>query len=267
HLSSYQDETSDLCHWHVLETHTLETWGDARGYDGTVTIMQPLIAPLYDGKSAYEVLALLSENPDLTAHDAVKEYWKKQSNAADFDSFWRKSLHDGIIAGSALPEKQVSLGTPPEIKITDPTLGGTHVIFRPDPTIHDGRFANNAWLQEIPKPLTKITWDNAAYLSPKLAEKLHVQNQDLVDLTLGNSKVMAPVWIMPGQVDNVVTLHLGYGRTRAGKVGNGTGFNAFQIRNSKNLWDSPGLEITRAHDTYELSVTQEHQVMENRNLV
>ncbi|MGE5414216.1 MAG: TAT-variant-translocated molybdopterin oxidoreductase, partial [Syntrophomonadaceae bacterium] len=239
----YDDETSRLSHWHVASAHDLEAWGDARALDGTVTILQPLIAPLFGGKSAHELLAAFSKEPERTGHDIVKDYWKDRLPGGKPELAWRKALHDGIVDGSALPTKTVRVrgdGFKPEIRKPNPEAGLT-VLFRPDPTVWDGAYANNGWLQELAKPLTKLTWDNAALVAPATAEKLGVTSGDLVTLTVGGRKVEAPVWVMPGQALDCVTVHLGNGRRRAGHVGNGVGFDAYALRTSAAPWSAPGL--------------------------
>jgi MoCo/4Fe-4S cofactor protein with predicted Tat translocation signal len=319
HLNLYNNETSDICHWHIPATHYLESWGDARSYDGTVTIVQPLIAPLYEGRTAHEVLALFSENYDRKPYDIVKEYWRDQQASmnsspsspsagrmpanrpqdagaptapADFESWWRKCLHDGFIPNSALPTKSVSLKSDwaSSITATSPTgssNSGFELIFRTDPTIYDGRFANNGWLQELPKPLTKLTWDNVALVSAATARKLGVSPQnyerskkgreafvDTIKLSLRDQTISKnlPVWIMPGQPDDVITIHLGYGRTRAGRVGSNTtvepdsklpqgGFNAYEIRYSDQAWNATGASASKTAEQYELAATQAHFLM------
>jgi MoCo/4Fe-4S cofactor protein with predicted Tat translocation signal len=326
HLNLYNNETSDICHWHIPATHYLESWGDARSYDGTVTIVQPLIAPLYEGRTAYEVLALFSENYDRKPYDIVKEYWRDQQASvnssastqsagrmpanrpqdagapmgapstvpADFESWWRKCLHDGFIPNSALPTKTVSLKSDWANSLTgaSPTVreganSGYEVLFRTDPTIYDGRFANNGWLQELPKPLTKVTWDNVALVSAATAKKLGVSPQnyerskkgreafvDTIKLTLRDQTISKnlPVWIMPGQPDDVITIHLGYGRTRAGRVGSDTvvepdsklpqgGFNAYEIRYADQPWTATGASASKTPEQYELAATQTHFLM------
>ena len=265
-LGLYDDETSQYCPWHMNETHELEAWGDARAFDGTVTILQPLIEPLYGGKSALEVLAAALGQPAAKGLDLVKAYWQKR-HPEGFDAFFRKSLHDGFVAGSALPARTLkpkgTVAAPPAaLSATD----GIEIIFRPDPGLFDGRFANNGWLQEVPKPLTKLTWDNAAHLSAGTAKKLGVKNEDLVRITVGGAALAAPVWILPGQPDDVVTLHLGHGRTRAGRVGNGTGVNAYRIRAATGLWLATA-SVEKAGGTFELATTQHHFNMEGRHLV
>ena len=266
-LGLYDDETSQYCPWHVNETHELEAWGDARAFDGTVTILQPLIEPLYGGKSALEVLSAALGQPAAKGLDLVKAHWQKQ-HPEGFDAFFRKSLHDGFVAGSALPAKVLRprAGVPAPPAISGAATDGIEIIFRPDPGLFDGRFANNGWLQEVPKPLTKLTWDNAAHMSAGTAKKLGVKNEDLVRITVGAAALTAPVWILPGQPDDVVTLHLGHGRTRAGRVGNGTGVNAYHLRAATGLWVASAA-VQKTGGTYELATTQHHFNMEGRHLV
>jgi molybdopterin-containing oxidoreductase family iron-sulfur binding subunit len=277
HLGLYDDETSELCHWHIPEAHALETWSDARAYNGTVSIMQPLIAPLYGGKSAHEVLAVFTGQAGRPSHDLVRDYWKTQRASAEFEKFWQTSLHDGFIAGTALPIKSVApridnlktMVVEREATVENPlsTPTALEIIFKPDPNIGDGRFANNGWLQELPKPLTLLTWDNAALVSPKMAERLGLGTEDVVELKYNERLVKAPVWITPGHPDHSVTVHFGYGRTRAGKVGNGAGFNAYALRTSESPWFATGVEIRKTGERYTLATTQMHHSMENRHLV
>ncbi|PYJ71879.1 MAG: molybdopterin oxidoreductase [Verrucomicrobia bacterium] len=294
HLGLYDDETSALCHWHIPETHYLESWSDTRAYDGTVTILQPLIAPLYDGKSAHELLAVLTGQPGVSSYDVVRNYWKQRSRSPDFELFWRTALHQGLIAGTAFPPKPVKLksleffsqaaaSSSVKAETRNPnseTQNTLEIIFRPDPTIFDGRFANNGWLQELPKPLTKLTWDNAVLVSPATAERLGLGHQigttggehgrifaDMVELRLAGRTLRSPVWITPGHADGCATVYFGYGRTRAGRVGTGTGFNTYAIRTSEALWHGAGLEIRKTSEQYPLACTQFHHNMEGRDLV
>jgi molybdopterin-containing oxidoreductase family iron-sulfur binding subunit len=321
HLSLYDDETSDICHWHIPATHYLESWGDARSYDGTVTIVQPLIAPLYEGRSPYEVLALFSENYDRKPYDILKDYWRANAGAgsqgsgaspnpsptpvsspvaaapADFESWWRKCLHDGFIPNSALAPKTLSLKSDWANSLPNSTpanrASGYELVFRTDPTIYDGSFANNGWLQELPKPLTKITWDNVALVSPNTAKKLGVAEQnyeqekkgrgafvDTIKLTHRNSTISKnlPVWVMPGQPDNVITIHLGFGRTKAGRVGTNTviepdsrlpngGFNAYEVRYADALWSAAGVSVSKTGEQFQVASTQTHFLMEGRDIL
>lgn len=278
----YDDETTEKCQWHVPESHYLESWGDARAYDGTVSIIQPLIAPLYRSRTAHEVIAGFTDQPERTNYDIVRDYWKSQPQSGDFESFWRRSLHDGFISGTALPAKTVTL-KPEALNApkTNSSSSKLEIVFRPDPTIYDGRFANNGWLQELPKPLTKLTWDNAAIVSPKTAEELGLplatfgfnggergeSFSEMVELKYNGRTLVLPVWIVPGQADNSITVHLGYGRKRAGSVGTGVGFNAYALRTANAPWFDGGLELTKLPDTHLLACTQGHQVMEGRDLI
>ncbi len=268
-LGLYDDETSELCHWHIPEAHYLESWGDVRAYDGTVTIVQPLIAPLYGGKTAHELLAAFTDKPDRSAYEIVREYWKERAGTADFEPWWRRVLHDGIVPDSAAPAKTVAVRPLSFTKKAPvvPKAGTLELVFRPDPTIYDGRFANVGWLQELPKPVTKLTWDNVAVLSPATAERLELSNEDLVEIDFDGRSVRAPVWIVPGHARDSVTVHLGYGRTRAGRIGNGAGFNAYALRTTNTLWAGTGVQLRKTGERSWLASTQNHFSMEGRDLV
>jgi MoCo/4Fe-4S cofactor protein with predicted Tat translocation signal len=264
HHGLYQDETAELCQWHVPATHELESWGDARAYDGTVSIIQPLIAPLYNGKSAIEFVALLYGQAEATGYDLVRANWQKQHAGADFEQFWRKSLHDGWIEGTTFTPKSVtakSLAAPgPEPKAAD--LSAIELNIRRDSTIYDGQFSNNGWLQELPKPMSKLTWDNAIQIGPKMAERLQLAAKDVVELELNGKKVQGAVWIQAGHPDNSITITLGYGRKRAGRVGSEQGFNAYELRTTAAPWIASGVKITKTGAKYELASTQGMQSME-----
>jgi len=261
HLGLYQDETAQLCHWHINEAHYLEAWGDTRAYDGTVSIVQPLIAPLYAGKSAIEVMAVFAGQYQATGHELVQNYWKNQHTGADFEAFWRKSLHDGWIEGTAFAPKQVAL----KDRIPAPSTAdsqGIEINIRRDPSIYDGRFSNLGWLQEVPKPMTKLTWDNPVMMGPAMAQRMDIKTQDVVELELNGTKVKGPVWIQAGHPDNSITVFLGYGRLRAGRVGTGTGFDMYPLRFSATPWFTSGVKITKSGGTYLLASTQGYQTME-----
>jgi len=261
HHGLYQNETSEFCHWHVDEAHSLEAWGDARAYDGTVSIIQPLIAPLYSGKSAHELVSALSGVSDATGYDLVRAYWQKQHSGGDFEAFWRKSLHDGWIEGTAYAPKSVSAkaNIPAEAAADQKSL---EINFRRDPSVYDGQFSNNGWLQELPKPMTKLTWDNAVLVGPKMAEREQLQTEDVVTIELAGRKVSGPVWVQAGHPDNSVTIHLGYGRTRAGRAGTGAGFDVYPLRTSAALWIATGGKLTKSGATYKLASTQGYQTMD-----
>jgi len=265
HLGLYQNETAELCHWHVNEAHYLEAWSDARAYDGTVSIVQPLIAPLYDGKSAHELVALMAGQSGASGHDLLQTYWQKQHNGTNFDMFWRRSLHDGWIEGTSVAAirftlKKWDLSNFPSSPGVD--ANSIELNVRPDPSIHDGQFSNNGWLQELPKPLTKMTWDNPVLIAPAMAERLGLKSEDVVELELNGQKVTAPVWIQAGHPDNAVTVFLGYGRSRAGRAGTGMGFNMYPLRFSATPWTANGVTIRKTGDTYKLATTQGYQTMD-----
>jgi molybdopterin-containing oxidoreductase family iron-sulfur binding subunit len=268
HVALHSNETSYECTWHMPQSHFLEDWSDTRAYDGTITIQQPLILPLYDSRTPEQILDAILKMPGRTQYEIVRAYWQEKSGAANFEQWWRKSVHDGLIANSALPPITPSLKT--DWAISQPAAvvdGGLELVFRPDPYLYDGRFANNTWLQELPQPMTKLTWDNAAHISPRTAERLGIQNQCRVMLDCQDRSVEGSVWISPGHPDDSVTIHLGWGRWHAGRAGTGAGFNAYALRGSKALWSVAGLQIRKLDKNYPLATTQMHQSMEGRDLI
>jgi MoCo/4Fe-4S cofactor protein with predicted Tat translocation signal len=281
-LSLYEDETSALCHWHVPEAHFLEGWSDGRAYDGTASIVQPLIAPLYGGKTAHEFLGALGDRPERSGYDLVRDFWRGRTRAADFDAEWRRWLHDGVIPGTAFPPLPAanagSIGRAPDADLNIP--GRLQIVFRNDPCVLDGRFANNGWLQELPKPLTRLTWDNAVLLSPATAGRLGIVNTpattggehgqiitDVVELRFQGRTVRGAAFIVAGHPDDCATVHVGYGRTRAGRVGSGAGFNANVLRPSDAFWHGDGLELVRTGERTSLACTQYHHLMDGRDPV
>ncbi len=275
HWGLYEDETAAQCHWHVPATHELEMWGDARGYDGTVTMMQPLIAPLYDGISPYEVIAQLMGKSGQTDHDIVQSYWKDKVSTADFESYWEITLNNGVMQNTQLPAKAVRVTSDflgkladtapaPPAKAADGTV---EVVVRPDFGVWDGRFTNNGWLQEMPKPFTRLTWDNAVLLSKATADKLGLNNEDVVELISQDRKIQGPVYVLPGHADDTATLTLGYGRSQAGQVGTGVGFNVYPLRSTDMPWILPGVGIAATGHTHQLVPTHGHHKMEGRDLV
>jgi MoCo/4Fe-4S cofactor protein with predicted Tat translocation signal len=268
HLGAYDDETGILCHWHIPESHYLEAWSDARAYDGTASIVQPLILPLYASRSVHEVLAALLGDGNVAGYDIVRDYWRTRLKSADFERLWHRMLVSGTVPGTAAPRKAVTArGDLPAALAgaASPSAaeGSLEVAFRPDPTIGDGRWANNGWLQELPKPITSITWDNPALVSPATARANNLRNGDMIDL---DGKLSLPVWIAPGQADGTVVVSLGYGRTRAGRIGNRVGFNAYALRTAEALW-SRTVNMTRTGGRFAVAATQRHFNMEGRHLV
>jgi MoCo/4Fe-4S cofactor protein with predicted Tat translocation signal len=262
HSGLYQDETAELCHWHAPAAHSLESWSDGRAFDGTVGIVQPLIAPLYDNHSAHEIIALFTGDAGKSGHELVRGYWQSQRPEKDkaFEALWETSLHDGLVAGSALPAISVaphadfvSLG---RAAAAGGDANALEVVFRPDPSIGDGEFSNNSWLQEVPKPITRLTWDNAIMMGPGTAQQLSVTTGDYVTLTLAGRQVDAGIYLVPGHADNSVTLHLGFGRARGGSVGTGPGFNSYLLRASSAPWIAPGAQIAKTGKKYSFASTQ-----------
>lgn len=321
HLGQYFDETAEVCHWHVAEKHFLEMWSDARAYDGTASIIQPLIQPLYDGKSVHEIVQLFfRENFDKKDYDIVREYWQAQnistgqtaaaaanavgntntqtgaatSGAKTFEDNWRKAVHDGIVPNTAAASKTVAVNTGfmAAVDSKPATSGSLEIAVLPDPSIYDGRFVNNGWMQELPNPITKITWENVALISPATAARLQINRgndpreisggergrafinthgsnmgSDTVKLTYQGAELDGvPMWISPGQPDDVITIYMGYGRTRAGKVGTGLGYNAFKIVRSDAMNFGFG-EIAKTGNNVQIASTQIHFNMEGRDLL
>jgi molybdopterin-containing oxidoreductase family iron-sulfur binding subunit len=312
HLNLYKDETSELCHWNIPEAHYLESWSDTRSFDGTVSIVQPLIAPLYNGKSAHELLAVFSNQFDRKGYDIVREFWQGEMGggnkaaagqgpdfankpiitapalnaSTDFEMAWRKALHDGFIPNTAAkPKEGLTIKAPAQGNASpapgpQPSASAFEIVFRTDPSIYDGRFANNGWLQELPKPASKLTWDNAALISPATAKQLGIKNKigtyggdvfvDTIKIESAGRTINepVPVWITPGHPDNVVTIHLGFGRRLAGRVGSNVGFNAYSIRTADSPWfAASGVTVTRTGEQFSVAVTQLHHLMENRDIV
>ncbi len=287
HLSLHSDETSALCHWHIPEAHFLESWSDARAFDGTASIVQPLIAPLYSGKTAHEFIAATSDRPEQSAYDIVRAYWKGQSKSQDFETAWRHWLHDGVIPGTAFEPVRVeeprraALPAPrPPSSEAAPSPDAFEICFRLDPSVADGRFANNGWLQELPKPVTKLTWDNAVLVSPATAARLGGTSRpdatggehgqilsDLVELRFRGRTVRGLLFPVDGHPDDCATIHLGYGRERGGRLAAGAGFNANLLRTSDALWQGDGLTIARTGERRPIACTQFHHEMEGRRPV
>ena len=269
-LALHYNETSKYCHWHLPEAHYLESWSDARAFDGTASVMQPLILPLYDDRSAHELLDMLVlEQTTRGGYDIVRAHWQASDQSAQaFEKGWRKTIHDGLAPGTASAPDDALLPLSSKSDASREVPPGTlEIVFKPDPSVWDGRFANNGWLQELPKPITKLTWDNAALVSPKLAERLHLDNENVIELAFKGRSVHAPVWIVPGQAEHSVTLTLGYGRTAAGHVGTGQGVNAYALRTSDAMGFGVGLEVRKIEGAkWQLATTQSHQSLAGRDV-
>jgi MoCo/4Fe-4S cofactor protein with predicted Tat translocation signal len=258
HLGSHYDETGHEAHWHIPASHFLESWSDARAYDGTVSIIQPMIDPLYGGKTAHHLFQALLDEPGLSPYEAVRETWKPTIKG-DFETGWRKTLYDGWIEGTAFSKPTITgrldlidtgipLPTPKE---------SLEIIFRPDPNVYDGRWSNVGWLQELPKPVTNLSWDNAAIVSGATLTKYGLEEDNIVELTVNGRSVKAPVIVAPGHPDNSVTVHLGYGRSFAGRVGSGAGFNAYLIRPAASPFYAVG-SMKKVEGKWGVAITKSH---------
>jgi molybdopterin-containing oxidoreductase family iron-sulfur binding subunit len=259
HLGADVDETAMAAKWHVPEAHYLETWGDARSTDGTVAIQQPMIEPLYGGRSAIELLALLLDSKDKKGYDLVKKNWNLPENT------WKKALNDGVLPGAksaevkpTLDAKKLDAAVAAEPKTS---TGGIEVGFVPSAAAWDGRFANNAWMQEAPDPITKLTWGNAAMIAPSMARDKKWTDGDMISISRGGMKLEAAVMIQPGHADNAVTISLGYGRTQCGSVGKEVGFNAGVLRSSDGFWFGQDYAIAATGGRHDHATTQEHGSM------
>jgi MoCo/4Fe-4S cofactor protein with predicted Tat translocation signal len=260
-LASHVDETGAISNWHINKAHYLESWSDARAYDGTISIIQPMIDPMYGGKSSHDVLQALLADPQQSAYDVVvanaKTYIK-----GDFATAWRKALHDGWVEGTAFTSKAGGAGK--SAVASFPAVAapsGLEVSFRPDPSIYDGRFANVGWLQELPKQVTSLSWDNAAIMSINTLADLKLDESDPVKISLNGREVVAPAMMIPGHPDGVITVHLGFGRgVEAGRVGQGVGFDAYQIRTTDGLLSVSGATAKKVPGTYDLCITKVHNI-------
>jgi molybdopterin-containing oxidoreductase family iron-sulfur binding subunit len=257
HLGQMQDETGFYSTWHLNQAHYLESWSDTRAYDGTISIIQPMIDPLYGGKTAHDVFQALLD-PSISAYDAVvanaKTYLK-----GDFATAWRKALHDGWVPDTAFAPKTLSAkSVPPSVAAPS---GGVEITFKADPSLYDGRYGNNGWLQELPKQVTNMSWDNAALMNMDLMGKLGIEENDAIELELNGRKIVTPVLMSPGHPNDAVTVHLGLGRrAEAGRVAAGVGFNAYLLRTADQQLSAPGLKVTKGKGYYDLCVTKVHNI-------
>nr|WP_166174791.1 4Fe-4S dicluster domain-containing protein [Altererythrobacter segetis] len=266
HAGPHADETAALAHWHLPLAHPLESWSDVRAADGSAGIVQPLVRPFLDVRSRHEVLALLAGDRS-EARALVQASW----NATDDDARWQDALLRGSMKSSSLAGEG---GAPTGADLSPDPLPhegdaerGLDLVILPDPTVHDGQFAHNPWLQELPKPLTKLTWDNAIHIGPTLAARLGLENERRAELSVGQARVVGPVWIVPGIADETVLVHLGYGRRAGGQVGEGMGFDAYQLRSSASPWRRAGARLRALDGSYPLATTQPHTTMAGHDFV
>ncbi|NNE08977.1 MAG: 4Fe-4S dicluster domain-containing protein, partial [Gemmatimonadetes bacterium] len=266
HLSLYEDETSRKCTWHLPQAHYLEAWNDARAWDGTVSTVQPLIDTLYDGKTNLEVVAMMLGEQPFSGFEIVRRTFRSMAGpVADFEKSWRRALHEGIVENTALPTDRAALNA---AAVAGALHGGSHdegfeVLFTHDARVFDGRFANSSWLQEMPDPMTKVTWDNTANMSPASAEELGVKTGDIVNVTVEGKSLSIPVYVMPGHAPRSVSIALGYGRTAAGHVGDGVGANAYALRTTKTGYIAHGGQIKGTGARAKLATTQDHYLIDD----
>ncbi len=282
HLGVHANETTRCCQWHVPEAHYLESWGDARTYDGTVSLIQPLVQTLYGGHTALELVSLVRRPSADSDYEQLRAYWRAawQLSGEDFERAWHRALHDGVVAGTAFEPLDFTLRETWRDELEPPPpvpSDRLEIAFRPDPTIYDGRFADNAWLQELPKPISKLTWENAVLMSPSTAATLGLKEKsgerggdlisDVAQLTYRDQQVDGPTMIMPGQADGTVTVLLGYGRSVAGPVAKDRGYSAYRLRHSDQPWSDSGLLVGKTGRRQRLAATQLHHLMQGRDLV
>ena len=269
-VATHVDETAQLAAFHVPALHQFELWGDARAFDGTTTIIQPQIRPLVPGYSAAEMVDLLVGALAFDAHGAVQHYWRARTDG-DFDTAWTGWLRKGVVENTAAADTPTTLRADFAAALPKPpaaaTAAGITLLLRPDAFLRDGAQANNGWLQELPRPLTRLTWDNAALIAPATAKRLGIAADGLVEIAAGSSgKVRLPAMVLPGQAEDVVTLTLGYGRRAIGAVGEGVGSDVGALRSRAALWQIAGATVT-AGGRYQLATTQHHHTMDGRDIV
>jgi MoCo/4Fe-4S cofactor protein with predicted Tat translocation signal len=287
-LGAEANETSALSEWHLAMNHFLEEWTDGLAYDGTASIGQPLIQPLYATLGASELLSGIAGLEHRKNHDIVKEFWRK-TGGVDFEHKWREWLHEGVLPKTAYASVTAGAVAGGIAKLATENAakapkGGLEIIFRAHPNLYDGRYANNAWLQELPDPITKLTWDNAVFVSPSLADKIGIsdalfnknrtgtsmgeyRNRPMVRVTVGGKSLEAVAWIVPGLADETILLHYGYGRRTVGKVGAGSGFDAYSIMNSVSPFMAGDVKVEATGNQYEVACTQDHWSLEGRPIV
>ncbi|MBM44112.1 MAG: molybdopterin oxidoreductase [Phycisphaerae bacterium] len=269
HLADQDNETSNLCTWHLNRSHPLESWGDARAWDGTYSVQQPLILPLFEGRSSIELLAQVNARSSRAGFDLVRASFNTVNGTSamgsSFDPAWRGTLHAGVLAGSASRTESLKVrggGLSSGAQALAGTIKaggkGIELCFTSDSSVYDGRFANNGWLQELPDPVTRLTWDNAVLLGPSTAKDLGVGTGDMVTISTGDASVEAAVLVQTGTATGTATLALGYGRRFAGRICSGAGFDFYPLRRSDAMWFQQGASITRSSGTYPLATVQDH---------
>ncbi|HSS38439.1 MAG TPA: 4Fe-4S dicluster domain-containing protein, partial [Polyangia bacterium] len=260
-LAYYEHETARRCRWFAPAQHFLEAWGDGRAYDGTISMIQPIIEPLVDARGAGELLAALAGEPQPDARRLAHDFWTRQRGLSETE--WQRAVQRGVQPETAAPGVDVHLQPPAVAQAVASLLpnageGGLAVELYSSPTVHDGRFANNPWLLEQPAPIGKLTWDNAALMSPATVQRLGVEDGRVIELRAPAATVRAPVLTIPGMADGVAGVWLGYGRTGQERNAAGVGFNAYPLRTRDHLHSVPGVAVTATADRHDLALTQEH---------
>lgn len=263
HWGAYRDETAMLAHWHVPAAHDLESWSDIRAHDGTASIVQPLILPLFQGRTIHEILAALAGEFDVDVLGLVRRTWAESLD----EPAWRKALRDGVVAGTAFVPATVTMPSGLGDLAPRRTGQGLEIRYVADPWLRDGRHANSAWLQELPRPLTKLVWGNAALVSPATAARLKLENGRVANIALGGKEVDAPAWIVPGHPDDTVTLSLGFGRKTGSVAALAGGYDAYRLRGADSPWLARDVVLTVRDRTARVVTTQHHQAMEGRSIV
>ncbi len=271
-LALYDDETALATTWRVPSTHEYESWSDTRAFDGTVTIQQPQARPLYGGRSAQQLLAVLAGSATPNDYSLVRTYWRQraeQENRGDFDAFWHEGVRAGVVANTAEQPVGATPNSGAIAGLPAPAPSPGHAIealFRPDEGTLDGRYADNPWLLEMPRSFTRLTWDNAALVAPSTAKRLGVDTHDMVEISIDQKKVRAPVYVLPGQAAECITLPLGWGR-EAGGLGAGVGFDAYSMRRAADPWTAQISSIVKTGDVYRLATTQHQDRVLGRDLI
>ena len=260
HHGLFLDETAQRAHWHVNAAHYLESWSDARAYDGTISIVQPMIDPLYGGRSAHDVLQSGLDNAQMSSYEVVQATFKTYAKDGSATG-WQKALHDGWVEGTAFEPKSGVSGkfVSMDLASASAPAGNYEIAFKTDPHIYDGRFANNGWLQEVPKQVTRMAWDNAALMSMGTMDALKADERGFIELSLNGQTVKFPVLMVPGHPDGVITVHLGGGRW-FGRVAQYVGSDANKLRSINALWSQTGLQAKKVDGSYDLCVTQVHDL-------
>ncbi|HKK46320.1 MAG TPA: TAT-variant-translocated molybdopterin oxidoreductase [Balneolaceae bacterium] len=279
HLAQYYNETSKLANWHINRAHFLEAWGDGYSYSGTRSVIQPQIEPLFSGVSEVEFLYTVLNGEQAKGYDLVQDTWKKYY-PTNFKNQWEQTLNDGLAGGNQFSTASVNISrsfnssASKFLKDAKPVPEGLELVIRADSTIFDGRYGNNGWLQELPKPMTKITWDNVALMSKKTADKLGVKQAglgqakvELVKITVDGTEITLPAWVQPGHADDSITITVGYGREGVGRVANKTGEDTYPVRTTSHMHFAEDISFEKTDEDYVVACTQDHNTMEGRSLL